>query len=552
MRKRAVYVILLLLIISIFTISMYVLYIEYGIKNPMNFINISIMGILLLAALIRFLIIPRMSMEKRTPVVRVGILKSKPITIKFDGSIIPKDAPISREGDVYVFLGDVEIPSGHGIFIEKDNVIIDGRNHLLRGRIGKRKAGNYGIYLKSRKGIKIMNLRIQGFHTGIYLQESSNNEIVGNLIENNDRFGIFLDSSNNNEIVSNKIKKNPEGIFVRQSSNNKIIDNDIENSELNGIVLCKSSSDNEIIKSRFINCGLEVWDAHNNIISDNFVNGKPLLYFENESDKTIKDINAGQVILVKCRNMAVENLNLSDTTLGVELCETKNSIIRNNRLVNNKYGIFLWNSSENEIVGNSIEDNRIGIFATGNSSDNRILLNDFINNGKQVNIPPVTNFWDDGSKGNFWSDYKSADSDKDGIGDIPYVIDKKNADHYPLIKPYRGFLKTLMRPYETPLEEISLKPELQVETPNLFFVNEWNSLLLKIPKSGRIGIQGEVEWFDPGVVQGEVMLPVKPLRAGSILITITVHTDSEELKKTVWLNVVPPKDVYLPPPPFSS
>jgi len=276
-----------------------------------------------------------------------------------------------------------------------------------------------------------------------------------------------------------------------------------------------------------------------------------LVYFENEHNKVIKDINAGQVILVKCRNMVVENLNFSNTTVGIELCKTTNSIVRNNRLVNNKYGILLWLSSNNEIIGNSIENNYVGIFATGGSSDNRVLLNDFINNEEQVNIPPFTNFWDDGSKGNYWSNYKGVDANGDGIGDTPYVINSNNADHYPLMKPYRGFLKTLMSPYEISLEDMLIEQEFQVETPSLLFGNEWGYLLLKLPGEGRVKVEGEVEWLDPGVVRGEAILPVKPLRAGGVPITISVSRNSKELKKTVWLNVVPLEDMYLPPPPQS-
>ena len=36
---------------------------------------------------------------------------------------------------------------------------------------------------------------------------------------------------------------------------------------------------------------------------------------------------------------------------------------------------------------------------------------------------------------NYWSDYEGIDSDGDGIGDSPYVIDEFNQDNQPLINP---------------------------------------------------------------------------------------------------------------------
>jgi hypothetical protein len=41
--------------------------------------------------------------------------------------------------------------------------------------------------------------------------------------------------------------------------------------------------------------------------------------------------------------------------------------------------------------------------------------------------------WDDGSVGNYWSDYTGKDYNEDGIGDTPYIIDANNKDNYPIV-----------------------------------------------------------------------------------------------------------------------
>jgi len=47
----------------------------------------------------------------------------------------------------------------------------------------------------------------------------------------------------------------------------------------------------------------------------------------------------------------------------------------------------------------------------------------------------LNNTWDHGypSGGNYWSNYNGTDSDGDGIGDTPYIIDENNQDRYPLM-----------------------------------------------------------------------------------------------------------------------
>jgi nitrous oxidase accessory protein NosD len=68
-------------------------------------------------------------------------------------------------------------------------------------------------------------------------------------------------------------------------------------------------------------------------------------------------------------------------------------------------------------------------------------LNNFFNNTENVEkyITDLqefpTNIWDNGTIGNYWSDYEGLDSDEDGIGDTPYIINENNQDNHPLMNP---------------------------------------------------------------------------------------------------------------------
>jgi hypothetical protein len=70
--------------------------------------------------------------------------------------------------------------------------------------------------------------------------------------------------------------------------------------------------------------------------------------------------------------------------------------------------------------------------------------NNFVDNDRQVMGWDSMNIWDNGTIGNYWSDYNGTDENNDGIGDSPYsfIINSHftvdniiNHDNFPLMKP---------------------------------------------------------------------------------------------------------------------
>jgi lysozyme len=318
------------------------------------------------------------------------------IYIRADGSIDPPTAPISTFDNVtYTLTGNI-ISDADGIVVERSNIIIDGAGYTLQGT----KTGSHkGVNLDGRSNVTIKNTTITTFDNGIQLSGSSNNTISGNNITNNGE-GIFLDSSSNNTLSGNNVTANNwDGIWLESSSNN-----------------------NSISGNTFSNDGLFVHGSYENVVADNYVNGKPLVYLEGASDLVVD--GAGQVILVDSVNITVEGLNLSSTSVGIELLRTNNTKIAGNNITNNEEGISLQHSSNNGIYHNN-----------------------FINNTYQVASEDSVNVYDDDypSGGNYWSDYTDVDlyygpyrnqTGSDGIWDHPYVIDANNTDRYPLVNPW--------------------------------------------------------------------------------------------------------------------
>ena len=144
-------------------------------------------------------------------------------------------------------------------------------------------------------------------------------------------------------------------------------------------------------------------------------------------------------------NLTVKNLNIKNFYIGMYIW-TSNNVIAGCAVSDNIVGIMLSGNS-NTLTKNYIARNEEGIFfgvnQPGDEPLNIVLTqNSFIDNDSHFsgcicegyNTTECQHTWDNGEKGNYWSDYTGTDTDGDGIGDTPYVIDSQNQDRYPLMQ----------------------------------------------------------------------------------------------------------------------
>ncbi len=144
-------------------------------------------------------------------------------------------------------------------------------------------------------------------------------------------------------------------------------------------------------------------------------------------------------------NMTVKNVNLKNFYIGMYVW-TSNNTITGCSVTDNIVGILLSGDSNN-ITGNYVSRNEEGVFFGVNNPGNLplgIVLtnNSFVDNTIQFsgcfcetyNTSEPIHTWDDGMRGNYWSDYNGTDTNGDGIGDTSYVIDPLNWDRYPLVE----------------------------------------------------------------------------------------------------------------------
>ncbi|MEJ2241400.1 MAG: right-handed parallel beta-helix repeat-containing protein [Candidatus Bathyarchaeota archaeon] len=130
----------------------------------------------------------------------------------------------------------------------------------------------------------------------------------------------------------------------------------------------------------------------NDIDESNTVNGKPIIYWVNQYDRTVPS-GTGFVVLVNCRNITVQNLSLTNNSQGILLVASNNSLIENNYIANNDFGIALFAPYE-QCVGNSIIRNNITLNLKDGinswNSDNTLVSGNRITNNREIGI----NFYD--------------------------------------------------------------------------------------------------------------------------------------------------------------
>jgi parallel beta-helix repeat protein len=334
-----------------------------------------------------------------------------------------------------------------GVSITSNNVTLSGFTIENAGEGFPYKTVDGGIFLASNGSTISDNLLINDDYSGIMMSYIQNNagEIIQNNIVSNSYYGMLV-MAEYSEFVNNTVFNCTWGMQVFSSQNNVFRQNKLFSNTQN-----------------FGASGTE------DIDETNFVNGKPIIYWINQSNKEVPS-DAGYVACINCFNLTIANLALGNLITGVELTNTNNSIITGDAILNcstacvelsGSYGnmisdcslisntgrqeaILLLESScdntvsknlfeggdvlmndtsysngiemdscsNNTIVGNTFDNDYDGIDITyysiylGYSTGNVIYHNNFVNNTTPATTDAEqNNTWDNGIEGNYWSDY---------------------------------------------------------------------------------------------------------------------------------------------------
>ncbi len=352
-----------------------------------------------------------------------------------------------------------------------------------------------GILLHCSPANYICENLVTNNNLGVRFIDSPNNTLSNNIISNNKHAGLVVDSDGNS-ILDNIIEHNGAAGIQLLGVNNVLKDNKLNNSTLNfdldpklRVDFYNSEFANDVDSSNTIEGKPIIYwvDKQDQKVPENAA----VVVLVNCENITVENLNMSknpvQIILVSTVNSKVTNNSVEAPDYQIFVHNSSGHTIANNSVFKGGIGIFLQSSSQNELINNSITDATSGItlefsnenIVDGNfifggfvgirlddsnsntvrknvvknceqlaisfwrdASNNLFYLNSFFDNTKNVepNHPTSqafpTNSWDNGTVGNYWSDYNGADNNGDGIGDAPYVFDDSNQDNYPLTEPY--------------------------------------------------------------------------------------------------------------------
>ncbi|MCS7114086.1 MAG: right-handed parallel beta-helix repeat-containing protein [Candidatus Bathyarchaeota archaeon] len=406
---------------------------------------------------------------------------SGPVIIRDDGCIDPFTAPLKTEDYiVYKLEDDLNV----SLTVERSNILLDGGNHTVFGLIISRISNStirffnvvnsdpgvdvscynteiYGIQvIGCRNGLKAVsqhstfrNLIIVGGSINGFEISGWENRIC-NVHVNGFELGFYLCFLEDSVVSENTVEDCRVGIYLYCSWRNRISSNKISNCSECGVKLFGQTVENNEICENIINCstdGIQSLGAASNKIEGNRIHGGSKVLELAESM-----LPPPTAILIQS-SAANSGFKISKNVItayphGIRMHFTGGSTISANVIMDCRVAIYLAGSERNEIRENSLMNNNLDVYFEV-SGNNILYHNNFIDGGSSKiggelieGITPY-NTWDNGypAGGNFWGDYAGNDGKHgpgqdnegaDGIGDLPYQIDKHGVDRYPLMEPY--------------------------------------------------------------------------------------------------------------------
>lgn len=272
---------------------------------------------------------------------------------------------------------------------------------------------------------------------------SAGNRVVDNVVARS--IGVIDPGSSYNAIVGNLVGVDASGSRALESAGVIVIDeafNQVggtlpgEGNIINGGIAIQTT-DTVVLGNR-----LGVGEDGNPLDGEggSIVAVKPGAIIGGRSAGATNLVVGGAIELRSDSNVLIGNrlgLRELEDDVGIWIASAgRNHVIAN--FIETKAGVGIHLSEDaygNVIRGNVVRGNWLGLLADPSSERNLITGNAFDGNGTQAHDVGVVNLFDDGTRGNYWSDLDGPDADGDGVVDRFRAIGPEGVDRFPLAQP---------------------------------------------------------------------------------------------------------------------
>jgi nitrous oxidase accessory protein len=261
-------------------------------------------------------------------------------------------------------------------------------------------------------GIKIQanNVKISGFkisNTGDISANGDGNEFSNNQVLSSQgitMYGSHLILNQNSIATSLSITGSGQTVTDNTITSGIVIEGSFGTFKGNSLgSIFYTGGSNGLFSENTISGGFTLDNCNQNIINNNVCG--------------VLDIGFPQTVPSECSN----NIISGNIIQGIAMGSGRNNTIYHNYVNGFKTGHG----------GSGVASNYNPVVADNIFYDNVMMDNSY--STYLMNAQQSNNYWNNGQIGNYWSNYNGKDSNGDGIGDTPYVLNSNNVDNHPLI-----------------------------------------------------------------------------------------------------------------------